>query len=70
MACNGGTDPPQIGNPPSSKIFYPLPPILKLFTPPPTGNKKHEDVKLMYKSLILHNSWQIKKNKVKSEEIQ
>ena len=39
-----------------------LPPVLKnILLLPPTGNKKHEDIKLMHKSLIQHNSWQIKK---------
>ena len=45
--------PPQKnGNLPSPKYFYPLP-VLKLFTPPSTGNK--QNVKLMHKLLIQHN---------------
>ena len=44
---------------PVLKFFNP--PVLKLFTPPLTGNKKHEDVKLIHKLLIQRNSWQIKK---------
>ena len=69
MTCNGvltspAKIPPQIGNPPSPKFFYPLalpPPVLKLFTlppPPPSSDwkQKHVNVKLMHKPLIQHNS--------------
>ena len=53
--------PPQIGNPPVLKMLTPLPQSSNFLLPPLTGNKKHEDVKLMHKPLIQHNSWQIKK---------
>ena len=56
MACNEVLTPsknhPQIGNPL---------PVLTFYSPPPAGNKKHEDVKLMHKPLIQHKSCQIKK---------
>ena len=63
MACNGVLPPsknfPQIGNPPVLKCFN-SPPSSKFLLPSPTGNKKHEDVKLMHKSLVQHTSWQKK----------
>ena len=61
--------PKKTVTPPSSKIIY-LPQSSNFLLPPPTGNKKHEDVKLMHKPFIQHNCEQIKKNKMKSEEIQ
>ena len=63
MTCNGVLPPskntPKLITLPVLKFFNPL--VLKLFTPPLTGNKKHEDVKLIHKPLIQRNSWQIKK---------
>ena len=52
--------------PPQQKYLLPvlkcfnLPSSSKFLLPPPNGNKKNEDVKLTHKSLIQHNSWQIK----------
>ena len=43
------------------KFFNPPPQSSNFLRSPPTGNKKHEDVKLMHKPLIQHNSWKIKK---------
>ena len=69
MACNGVLTPPINKNTPQKTITIPVlnffnpPPVLKLFTPPPTGNKKHEDVKLMHKPLIKQNCQQIKETK-------
>ena len=75
MACNGAlTTPTKI--PPTTvtplvlvlKFFNPppIPPNLQTFLlPPKTGNKDHEDVKLMDKTLVQHICQQIKhQNKV------
>ena len=57
MACNGVLTPP----PPKKNSNPPPPPVLKFFNPPIlklpplTGNKRHEDVKLMHKFLNKHN---------------
>ena len=55
--------PPKSVTPPlqSYKFLTPSPQSSNVLLPPLTGNKKHEDVKLMHKSLIQRNSWQIKK---------
>ena len=65
MVCYGVLNPkkktPQkTVTPPSSKIIY-LPQSSNFLLPPPTGNKKHEDVKLIHKPFIQHNCEQIKK---------
>ena len=72
LACIGVQTPPPptpSKNNPHKSVTSPVlkffnPPVLKLFTTPPpfplplplTGNKKHEDVKLIDKPLIQHNS--------------
>ena len=65
MACNGVLTPnkntPQNGNPLVLTIFDTLPPVLKLITLPSDWKQKNEDVKLIHKPLIQHNSQQIKK---------
>ena len=69
MACNGVLTPPSKSNPCPTPNWYPSS-VLKFLTPTQssnfllpssTGNKKHEDMKLMHKPLIQYNPWQIKK---------
>ena len=56
--------PPQIGNPQVLKLSNP--PVSNFPHPPPlpTGNKKHDDVKLMHKPLTQHKLSTNKKNEI------
>ena len=71
MACCRVLTPNKNTHPPKKKLKKKKNdnPSVKLLLPTTTRNKKHEDVKLMQKTLIQHNCQQIKKNEIQRHTI-